>query len=303
MNNLSEVGKVIHPHHKSTISMKGINLAFWLTLALFIVEIIGGLITNSLAILSDAWHLLSDILALGISWFALWQATKPANKKLTYGYHRLGIFAAFINNLTLIGISGFIFYKAIQRLYHPQEVESLGMIYLAVLGVAVSALIVFFLRKEEQNINVKSAVLHFVGDVFSYAGVIIGGILLFLTNWLWIDALISMIFASIILRGALKMLLESIRILLEAVPEGFDIDEIKGVIKEVNGVYSVHDVHVWGISSDEIMLTAHLVVENISIEQSHQLLSNVKKEIRNKYKIWHSNFQLETRSYQQNKIS
>lgn len=292
-----------HPHHKLNLSLKGINSAFWLTLGLFIAEVIGGILTNSLAIMSDAWHLLSDLLALGISWFALWQGTRPADKKLTFGYHRFGIFAAFLNNLTLIGISFFIFYKAISRFFNPEAVHSVGMIYLAVLGVAISGLIVLLLRKEEQNLNIKSAILHFIGDVFSYAGVILGGILLNITNWLWIDPLISIIFASIILRGAFKMLIESIRILLEAVPQGMNVDEIKNSLEKIPGVQSIHDIHVWGISAEEVMLTAHMVVENISIEQSHDLLGRVKKELKKQFNIWHSIFQLETIEYQKSKIS
>ncbi len=294
---------MIHPHHKENVDMGGLNAAFWLTFVLFIAEIIGGIATNSLAILSDAWHLLSDLLALGISWFALWQAKKPANNRLTFGYHRFGIFAALINNLTLIGISVYIFYKAIYRFTHPEQIKSLGMIFLAVLGVVITAMVVLFLRKGEQELHVKSTILHFVGDVFSYTGVIIGGILLYLTNWLWIDSVISIVFASIILRNTFKMLKETIRILLEAVPDGYNIDDIKGKIEQIPGVFSTHDIHVWGISTDEVMFTAHVVVDNISIEQSHILLHEIKKELKTSFNIWHSIFQLETYQYMKNRIS
>ncbi|KXG43781.1 cation diffusion facilitator family transporter [Tepidibacillus decaturensis] len=288
-----------HTHHVVETKTRGINIAFWLTSILFIAEIIGGLITNSLAILSDAWHLLSDILALGVSWFALRQTRRPANKRLTFGYHRVGIFAAFFNNVTLIGISFYIYYKAITRIFTPEPVGSLGMIYLALLGVLVTGTIVLFLKKEKQNLNVKSAVLHFVGDVFSYAGVIIGGVLLHFTGWLWIDPMISIIFASVILRGAFRMLRESIRILLEAVPEGLNVDMIKEVMEQVPGVHAVHDIHVWGISAEEVMLTAHVVVKNQPVSEGHDLLHDVKKALYEHFHIWHSVLQLETIQYQE----
>lgn len=283
-----------HTHHAMVKKNKGISIAFWFTMLLFIAEIIGGYLTNSLAILSDAWHLLSDILALGVSWFALRQSTRPANKKLTFGYHRIGIFAALINNLSLIGISGYIYYTAIRRIFYPEQVESIGMIYLAILGVLVTTTIVFFLKREDQNLNVKSALLHFVGDVFSYAGVIIGGILLNYTGWMWIDPVISILFASVILKGAFRMLRESIRILLEAVPDGLDLDEIKEEVIKVKGVCSVHDVHVWGVSSEEVMLTAHIVTDNKSVFEGHRLLHEVKDLLNEQFGIWHSILQLET---------
>ncbi|MFV9511775.1 cation diffusion facilitator family transporter [Tepidibacillus sp. LV47] len=290
---------VQHAHHVTDKKSTGINIAFWLTFLLFVAEIIGGILTNSLAILSDAWYLLSDILALGVSWFALRQARKPANKRLTFGYHRFGIFAAFFNNLTLIAISFYIFYTAVLRIFHPKEVKSLGMVYLAILGLVITGTIVLFLRKEEQNLNVRSAVLHFVGDVFSYAGVILGGMILHFTGWLWIDPIISIVFASIILRGAFSMLRESFWILLEGVPSNFDVDEITKDMESVPGVHSVHDVHIWGISAEEVMLTAHIVVEEQPVSEGHDLLHEVKKVLRGKYGIRHSILQLETIDYQE----
>jgi len=288
-----------HAHHLTNSKSVGINIAFWLTFFLFLAEIVGGIFTGSLAILSDAWHLLSDLLALGVSWFALRQAIKPANEKLTFGYHRFGIFAAFFNNLTLIGISFYIFYTAVIRIFNPREVKSMGMVYLAILGLVITATIVFFLRKEDQNLNVKSAVLHFVGDVFSYAGVVLGGIVLHFTGWLWIDPVISIVFASIILRGAFKMLKESFWILLEGVPSNFNVDQISKDMESVPGVHSVHDVHIWGISAEEVMLTAHAVVEEQPVSEGHDLLHEVKKVLREKYGIWHSILQLETINYQE----
>lgn len=283
-----------HFHHYEKVNLRGLNIAFFLTLTLFVAEIIGGLITNSLAILSDAWHLLTDILALSISWFALWQTKKPANRRLTYGYHRIGIFAAFINNLSLIGISFYIFYKAIYRLFNPVEVKSLGMVSLAILGVIVSGTIVLLLRKQEDNLNIKSATLHFIGDILSYIGVVIAGILLYFTNWLWIDPVISIIFAAIILNSAFRMLVPAVKILLEAVPDSINLEDIEKTIIEIPGVKSVHDIHVWGISLEEIMLTAHIVVDNTSISEGHNLIHDVKNNLYKRYKIWHVILQLET---------
>ncbi len=284
---------MIHYHHLKNTKKQGINIAFWLTFFLFFAEVVGGFLTNSLAIISDAWHLLSDLLALAVSWFALHQAAKPANTRLTYGYHRLGIFAALINNVTLIGISFFIIYSAIHRFFYPIEVKSIGMIFLAALGFIITSIIVFFLKREGQNLNIKSATFHFIGDAYSYVGVVIGGILLYYTNWFWIDPLLSILFASIIFRGAFMMLKETIKILMEAVPEGYDVGEIKTSLEKIPGIHSAHDIHVWGISAEEVMLTAHVVIDDIPVSKGYDILQEAKKMLHVNYDIWHSNFQLE----------
>lgn len=276
-----------------SITNKSIIWAFGLTFILFISQLIGGYLSNSLAIISDAWHLLSDLLALSVSWFALAQAKRPANHRMTYGYHRFGIFAALFNNLTLIGISVFIYIFAIGRIISPQPVHAPAMMMLALVGFVVTFIIVVLLKRGEQNLNTKSALLHFFGDVLSYAGVVLGGIIIYYTGWLWVDPLLSIVFATIITVNAWKMLKESVLILLQAVPAELDVRLVERKLLALSGVKAVRDLHIWSLTSEKVMLSAHITTSFDKLEDTEDLLVIIQHQMAD-LGIRHCTIQFET---------
>lgn len=279
---------------------KIITISFIITLTMFITQLIGGFLTNSLAILSDAWHLSTDLLALLLSWFAIRQTRKPANEKHTYGYHRYGSLAALINGLTLIGISLFIAYQSIVRLIHPSHVHSTGMIGLASIGFLATLLITLILRNDQENINVKSTFLHFLGDVLSYFSIIIGGIIIYFTDLHWIDPLLSGIFALIILRNAWAITRDASLILLEAVPENLSIQAIKQRLLIEPEIIKVLDLHVWGLSNQHISLSTHLTILNMEFQQTGALIHRIEEILYKEFGIAHTTIQLYVETQEKN---
>jgi cobalt-zinc-cadmium efflux system protein len=219
------------------------KLAFFLTLIILIVEVLGGWLSHSLALLSDAGHVLTDIAAIGLSWYAMKQSEKPANEGMTFGYYRAGILAAFVNGITLILITIWIFWEAYSRFHHPQHVTPTWMFVSAGVGLAMNLYLGLGMRHEE-NINVKSAVLHMLGDAAASAGVIIGGIIILFTHWYVIDPILSVLIALLIARGAWKIVKQTVGVLMEGTPAGVEIPKVVNAITSVQGIQHVHDLHV-----------------------------------------------------------
>jgi cobalt-zinc-cadmium efflux system protein len=268
--------------------------AIMITGLLFLAQCIGGWMTNSLAIISDAWHLLSDLGALLLSWFALRQTQKPANEVHTFGYHRYGILAALINGLALIGISIFISYQAVHRMLNPQSVHSKGMIYLAVLGFVLTLLIVLLFRDGKENLNIRSTLLHFLGDTFSYAGIVLGGLIMTYTGWLWVDPILSAVFAVIILKNAWVITRESALILLEAVPPGLSILQVQEALLTEPTIRAVSDLHIWSLSSEHISLCATVTICDMDVSSSSQLSDHLNKKLYEQFGITHTTIQFES---------
>jgi cobalt-zinc-cadmium efflux system protein len=268
--------------------------AIVITSLLFLAQCIGGWMTNSLAIISDAWHLLSDLAALLLSWFALRQTQKPANAVHTFGYHRYGILAALINGLVLIGISIFIFSQAVHRMLNPQEVQSKGMIFLAILGFLLTMLIVLLFRDGKENLNIRSTLLHFLGDTFSYAGIVLGGIIMFYTGWLWVDPILSAIFALVILKNAWSVTKESAQILLEAVPPGLSITQVQEFLLTEPTIRNVNDLHIWSLSNEHTSLCATITICNMDVSASRQLSEHLNKKLYEQFGITHTTIQFES---------
>src|SRR5216684_7449581 len=235
-----------HTHTHGT-ARQSLRLAFFLTLIILLAELVGGLVANSLALLSDAGHVVTDIFALGLAWFATVQAERPANARKTFGYHRVGILAALVNAVTLILIAFAITWEAIQRFQHPQPVQPLVMFLSAGIGIAVNLFIGFGLRKEGHSLNVRAATFHVFGDVIASVGVIIAGIIILLTGLTLADPLLSVGIAVLIAVGAWRILRETTDILLEAVPKGLSMPGLVKDMKSVEGIQDVHDLHVWSI--------------------------------------------------------
>jgi cobalt-zinc-cadmium efflux system protein len=287
-------GHADHQHsHGHGMAKQTLRLAFFLTILILVAELFGGMISHSLALLSDAGHVLTDIFALGLAWFATAQAERPANARKTFGYHRVGILAALVNALILMVVVVAILWEAIQRFQHPEPIQPLAMFLSAGIGVAVNLYIGFGLHKEHDNLNVQAAALHVFGDVGASVGVIIAGIVILLTRWAPIDPLLSIGIAVLIAFGAWRILYETIDILLESTPKGINMPILVEDMKSVAGVLDVHDLHVWSITSGILALSCHALIEDIPPSQSISILQTLETLLAKKYQIEHTTIQFE----------
>lgn len=259
----------------------------------FVFKLFGGLLANSLALLSDSLHLVTDFIALIISLYGLKMATKPANYKYTFGHYRHSILTALINNIFLIAISFYILYKAVLRYLNPVPVESTMMIFFSALGITVNILILLTLRGNSENMNVRSALLHFIGDAIGDASVLIGAIVIYFTGINFIDTLLSVILSILILRSAIKMAIECVKIFLEAVPNSISIEDVKDEIKSFNKVIDVKDVHVWSLSKEVIAMTAHICLCEPQVKNCEKLLHEIQQGLKDKFNISHTTIQIE----------
>lgn len=283
-----------HSHdHTHGMARRTLRIAFFLTIIILLAEVVGGVFANSLALLSDAGHVVTDLFALGLAWFATAQSERPSNERKTFGYHRVGILAALINAATLILIAIVIVWEAIQRFQRPEPIQPLIMFASAAVGIAVNLYIGFGLRKEDENINVRAAVLHVFGDVGASVGVIIAGIIILLTGWTIADPILSVGIAALIAVGAWRILGETTNILLEAVPSSVSITELVRDMKAVEGVKDVHDLHVWSIASNMNALSCHVLIDNISTSASSSILQALTALLKEQYQIVHSTIQFE----------
>lgn len=261
----------------------------------FFAELTAGFLTNSLALLSDAGHMLSDIGALALSLFAFRVAKRPATHHSTYGYHRVEILAALFNGLTLWLIVGVIFTSAYYRLANPPAVESFGMIVVAVLGLLVNIAAAAILHSGHQhNLNMRGAFLHVMSDAIGSVGAIAAGAIMLTTGWYLADPLISMFIGALILYSSWSLIKDSLSVLMQSVPKGIRLDEVRQTIEAVDGVHKVHDLHVWAVTSDIYTLSAHAVVENDG--DFHQVLNGIEDTLKARFNIEHTTIQLETES-------
>jgi cobalt-zinc-cadmium efflux system protein len=275
-------------------SKKTLWITLILTLFFTLVEIVGGVLSGSLALLSDSAHMISDVVALGLSMIAIYLAARESNARYTFGYLRFEIIASFLNGLALAIIALGIFYEGIQRVLHPQSIDFKLMLTIASVGLLVNIVLTFVLarsNKEEENLNVQSALWHFIGDLLSSIGVIVSAVLIYFTGWSLFDPLISAVIGGIIFAGGSRILKESYSILMESVPGKFDLDEIRQQIREVEGVEDVHEMHLWAISTDHYSLTAHVFV-NEHIQPFCVILA-INEMLRERYGILHSTIQTE----------
>ncbi len=287
-----------HEHHRHNhthgMAKQTLRLAFFLTLIILAAELIGGVLANSLALLSDAGHVVTDIFALGLAWFAAAQAERPANASKTFGYHRVGILAALANAVTLIIIAVAIIWEAIQRFQHPEPIQPVAMFIAAGIGIIVNLYIGFGLHKEESNLNVRAAMLHVFGDVGASVGVIIAGLIILLTGWTVVDPLLSVGIALLIVVGAWRILRETTDILLESAPKGISLPNLVSDLENIKGVQSVHDLHVWSISSDRYALSCHTLIDSLLPGESAATLQTMTNLLNEKYHIGHTTIQFES---------
>lgn len=289
-----------HQHHSLAAAGQGSPLekrlawALLITFGIFVMEIIGGFLSNSLALKSDAGHLFGDVMALGLSLFAVRISRLPPTAKRTFGYQRAEVIAAMINGLTLLFLAGYIFFEAYRRLMEPEPIKSFLMLVVAVIGLLANTVVIFGLRGHAaENLNVRAAFLHVVGDMLGSVGVVTGGLIMYLTGNYLADPIISFFVGIIILFGAAGILREGINILLEGVPGTVKYDDLKAGMEAIDGVISVHDLHIWTISSSNVVLSAHVRVPDQPTHTAQRILNSVTELLKMKYKIHHSTLQIE----------
>ncbi len=267
----------------------------------FFAELIAGFLTNSLALLSDAGHMITDVAALSLSLFAFRMARRPATLSSTYGFHRLEILAALFNGLTLWLIVGIILAAAYSRLLHPPHVDSEGMLVVAVLGLVVNvASGAILYGGHHRNLNLRGAFLHVVSDAIGSVGAIAAGLIMVVTHWYLADPLISIFIGVLILYSSWSLVKDSLAVLMQAVPKGIELEEVRKTIEAVAGVSKVHDLHIWAVTSDIFTLSAHAVVDNGS--DFHAVLNGIEDSLKEHFNIEHVTIQLETESREENEF-
>lgn len=272
---------------------KRLKVSIVLTGIIFLAEIIGGVWTNSLALVTDALHVLMDVLALGLSLFAISIAELPPTEKRTFGLHRAEVFAAFINSIVLCFVTVFVLYEAWGRLADPQPVESTGMLVVATIGLVVNVVVGFWLmRFASKDLNIKSAFLHVIGDAAASVGVIIGAIIIARTGWYPVDPLLSVLISLIIVYGAVRILRESGHILLEGVPRDVDLNEVAGDITSTDGVKSVHSLHIWSICHNVYALSAHVDITPTERYRTADIFDEINRKLA-EYQIFYTTLQAE----------
>ena len=285
-----------HTHFKDLTqqTVRRLALSLILTLVFVFVEIAAGIFSNSLALLTDAAHNFTDVLALALSWWALRLTSQPANQDKTYGYHRAGILAALANSTTLVVIALGIFYEAYHRFINPPEVQADVLIGVGVAAVIINVVTALLVRHgAEHDLNIRSAFLHLMGDVLSTVGAVIAGVIIRYTDWNWLDPLVSVLIGLLILWSAWSIVREAIDILMESTPTDIDVKAMIQDITSVEGVHGVHDLHVWSITRSMRTLSAHLVTENMTIGEGASIQARVNEVLFHDYNVSHATLQLE----------
>jgi cobalt-zinc-cadmium efflux system protein len=270
-----------------------LKISSLVTLAYIVLLVIAGIRAHSLALLSEAGHNLSDFLALLLSLAAVFLQGRPPSSTKTYGYHRAGVLVALVNSASLVIVSFFIFYEAFRRLAHPEHVHAGLMIWVAAGGVVMNAAIALLLYRTARDVNIRSALLHAVGDTLSTTAVIAGGWAILLTGQYWIDSALSFGIGALILWSAFGIVRETLNILLEGTPRGMKVELIEAAMRSIDGVNDVHDLHVWSIGSETHALSCHIAIADIPPSASERILRDVKERLLRDFKIDHTTIQFE----------
>ncbi|MCY0868992.1 MAG: cation diffusion facilitator family transporter [Firmicutes bacterium] len=303
MRPVGECGHAGHEHASHAAGMFHLHaphgkmrIAFLLTLVILVVEVVGGILSHSLALWSDAGHVLTDLAAIGLSWYALTRSQKPADARMTYGYHRAGILAALTNGALLVLIAGVIVWQACARLEHPQPVAGGWMLAAAGVGLAINLVMALSLRGDH-NLNVQSAVLHMLGDAAASAAVIVAGVVILVTHWYPVDPLLSAAISLLIAAGAVRMMRRASGILMEGAPTGVDTAAVARAVCATPGIVDVHDLHVWSIASGHNALSCHVVLDGtLTIAQSQVILRELEARL-TRFGIGHVTVQTEDRGH------
>lgn len=283
-----------HHHHHHAAAGKVLKLSLLGTVLFVIVQALAGFSAHSLALLSDAGHNLTDGLALALALLGLYLQGKPADATRTYGYHRGGVLAAFVNALSLMLLSLYLFYESYERLKNPVDVHEPTMIVTAGLGILLNVGILWGLKRSgSEDLNIRAASIHMLGDAMGSVGIIIGAIAIHYTGWTAIDPILSIVIGAMIIWTAVDITRESLNILLEGMPRGLDMKSIVGTLRDVPGVIDVHDLHVWSLGSGAHALSCHALIEDMPPSESDAILCGMKQVLAGRFKIHHTTIQFE----------
>src|SRR5437762_9247893 len=284
-----------HNHgNTATLTGRRLGLSIGITLLFVLVEAVSGYFSHSLALLSDAGHNLADALALVFSWYGIWIARRPSTAQRTFGYHRVGILAALVNAVSLVLIALLIFWEALNRLRHPGPVQTTPMIVVALIAILMNTTISLWLKSAARNdLNVRSAYLHMLGDAVSAAGVVVAGVIIAISGTAIADPMVSILIGILILWSSWGILTESVNVLLEAIPKGMDMADVEKTISGVHGVLAVHDLHVWTVGSGMVCCSCHVMVNEQSVRSGENVLRAVTEKLQHHFGIAHATIQVE----------
>jgi cobalt-zinc-cadmium efflux system protein len=281
-----------HDYHAGTG-----KVLVWSLTATFIfvgIEIFAGIKAHSLALVSDAGHNFTDGLALLLAWFGFYLQSKPADETKTYGYHRAGVLAAFVNALTLLALSLWIFYESVMRLRTPESVSESVMMAVAALGLLLNGGIMLALRKaSEHDLNVRSAFVHMLGDALGSVAIIAGAFVIRYTGWSQVDPILSIVIAALIVWTAWDIIREALNILLEGLPRGLKLPDVTASMRKVEGVLDIHDLHIWSLGSNTHALSCHVIIEDVPPSASDVILRRVNNVLADQFHISHTTVQFE----------
>ena len=287
-------------HHRNHFkiqkkSKKTLYVTLFLTLFFALMELFGGLFSNSLSLVGDSFHMFSDVLALGASMVAIYFEAKKPTEKFTYGFLRLEVVVAFLNGIVLMLISVGMIYESVIRFFNPREIDFGSMFFIALIGLIFNIVITWILfssTKKENNINIKSAMLHFLGDLLNSVGVIISSIIIYFTNFVYIDIIMSVVISVIIFIGGYKISKEAFFILMEAVPSEIYLNTLRNELLNIDGIKNIHELHVWKNDNEEISFTAHILLDNYEKHNNYRIINEIKEKL-TVYDIFHMTVQIE----------
>jgi len=287
-------------HHRNHFkiqkkSKKTLYVTLFLTLFFALMELFGGLFSNSLSLVGDSFHMFSDVLALGASMVAIYFEAKKPTEKFTYGFLRLEVVVAFLNGIVLMLIAVGMIYESVIRFFNPREIDFGSMFFIALIGLIFNIVITWILfssTKKENNINIKSAMLHFLEDLLNSVGVIISSIIIYFTNFVYIDIIMSVVISVIIFIGGYKISKEAFFILMEAVPSEIDLNTLRNELLNIDGIKNIHELHVWKNDNEEISFTAHILLDNYEKHNNYRIINEIKEKLA-VYDIFHMTVQIE----------
>jgi cobalt-zinc-cadmium efflux system protein len=283
----------MHAHGGGERTSRILRVSLVVTAAYIVLLVVAGIRAHSLALLSEAGHNLSDFFALLLSLTAVYLQSRPPSSTKTYGYHRAGVLAALVNAVSLVAVSGFIFYEAFHRFQNPQPVHAGVMISVAAAGVAMNGVIALLLYRAGRDVNIRSALLHEIGDTLSTGAVILGGWAILATGQYWIDSVLSVAIGVLILWSGFGIVRETLNILLEGTPRGIKLEQVEAAMRRVDGVNDVHDLHVWNIGSETRALSCHISIADIPPSVSERILRDLKECLHHEFHISHTTIQFE----------
>ncbi|MGA2712006.1 MAG: cation diffusion facilitator family transporter [Bryobacteraceae bacterium] len=285
---------VLHSHTHGPTSSRVLAWSLAATSAFVVVELVSGIRAQSLALISDAGHNATDALALALAWFAVFMQSKPADESRTFGYHRAGVLAAFVNALTLIALSAWILYESWRRLFVPAVVNDTVMLVVAAGGLVLNGGIMLGIRRSgSSDINMRGAFVHMLGDLLGAAAIVVGALVIRASGWMQIDPLLSILISLLIVWTAWGITRESLNILLEGLPRGLELKQVIGAVREIDGVLDVHDLHIWSLGSNSHALSCHVLIADMPPSQSDHILHEVKHVLSDRFHVHHTTVQFE----------